>query len=88
MGKTLITFTKNAKPFLIPQTDKDIKNNIQRVRVAEEFIEEIVNVKMEDNSQSALVEYKSLLKGKTPFFVFSGLIENSSKKSNLKLDHH
>lgn len=70
-GKPLITFTEKARPYLIPQTDKDTKNNIQRVKVAEEFIEEIINVKMEDDGKSALVEYKSLLNRKTPFYVFS-----------------
>jgi hypothetical protein len=73
VGKPIITFTDKARPFLIPQTAKDKKNNIQRVRVAEEVITEIVNVKMEDDGNSALVEYKSLLKGKTPFYVVSGI---------------
>nr|WP_294899677.1 hypothetical protein [uncultured Pedobacter sp.] len=79
IGKPIITFTDKAKPYLIPQTAKDKKNNIQRVKVAQEFIIEIVNVKKEDDGKSALVKYKSLLKGKTPFFVVSGIEKEDEK---------
>nr|MBC7611331.1 hypothetical protein [Pseudopedobacter sp.] len=88
VGKPIITFTDKAKPFLIPQSAKDRKNNIQRVKVGEEFITEIVNVKMEDNGESALVEYKSLLKGKTPFFVVSGIGKSGHHKQHYKIDLH
>lgn len=73
VGKPIITFTDKARPYLIPQTAKDRKNNIQRVKVAEEVVIEIVNVKMEDDGKSALVEYKSEMNGKTPFYVVSGI---------------
>lgn len=84
VGKPLIRFTEKAKPFLIPQTDKDRKNNIQRVKVAEEFVKEILNVKMEDDGQSALVEYKSLLKGKTPFYKASEIEEEDESFKQAK----
>ncbi|HTN19762.1 MAG TPA: hypothetical protein VL125_04770 [Pelobium sp.] len=80
VGKPIITFTEKAKPYLIPQTEEDIKNNVQRVKIAEKIVEEVVNVKMEDDGNSALVEYKSLLKDKTPFYEISrigGKDENS-----------
>ncbi|TKB99171.1 hypothetical protein [Pedobacter cryophilus] len=79
VGKPIITFTDKAKPYLIPQTTEDKKNNIQRVKVAEEFIMEILNVKMDDDGKSALVEYSSLLKRKTPFYAVSGIGVNVEK---------
>lgn len=71
VDKPMIAFTDKAKPYLIPQTEEDIKNNVQRVKVAEQIVEEVVNVKMEEDGNSAFVEYKSLLKDKTPFYEIS-----------------
>ncbi|MDA9554655.1 hypothetical protein N9R54_00335 [Pelobium sp.] len=85
VGEPIITFTDKAEPYLIPQTAKDRKNNIQRVKVAEEFIEEIVDVKMDEDGNSALVEYKSLLKGKTPFYVVSGIDEKNGDNGKAAL---
>lgn len=83
VGKPLITFTEKARPYLIPQTDKDSKNNIQRVRVAEEFIEDIISIKMEEDKKTALVSYKTSKVNKTPFFIISGI--NGSGKGIKKL---
>jgi hypothetical protein len=80
VGKPMITFTEKAKPYLIPQTEEDMKNNVQRVKVASQIIEEVVNVKMEDDGNSALVEYKSLLKNKTPFYEISRIGRKNNEK--------
>ncbi len=67
---------------MIPQTEEDRKNSIQRVQVANKVIDEVLNVKLADDGKSAVVEYKSLLKDKTPFYVISridGKDENVTK---------
>lgn len=76
VGKPMVSFTEKAKPYLIPQTEEDRKNNVQRVKVAEQIVDEVVNVKMEEDGNSALVEYKSLLKDKTPFYEVSRIEGN------------
>lgn len=86
VGKPIITFTEKSKPYLIPQTEEDIKNNVQRVKAAMQFIEEVVKVKMEEDGNSAIVEYKTLLKDKTPFYVISRIVESDHTVGNIEID--
>jgi len=72
VGQPIITFTDKAKPYLIPQTAKDKKNNIQRVKVAEEFIEDDISIELEDEN-TAFVNYKTCYINKTPFYIVSGI---------------
>lgn len=68
LGKPIITFTEKAKPYLLPQTEEDLKNKVQRVKVAEEVIERIESVEMTDDGESAIVSFDVVLQNKTPFF--------------------
>lgn len=88
VGKPMVSFTEKAKPYLIPQTEEDIKNNVQRVKVADQIVDEVVNVKMEEDSTSALVEYKSLLKDKTPFYAISGIRGSGNRIKHFEIDLH
>lgn len=69
LGKPIVTFTDKAKPYLLPQTEEDIKNKVQRVKVAEEVVEEIENLEMTDDGESAIVSFDVVLQNKTPFFL-------------------
>ncbi len=70
-GKPLITFTDKAKPYLLPQTDKEDK--IQLVKIADEVLEEVTGVQILEGDKRAVVEYKTSFKNITPFSPLSRL---------------
>lgn len=88
VGQPIITFTEKAKPYLIPQTEEDRKSNIQRVRVAEKVIDEILKVELANDGKSAVVEYKSLLTDNTPFYGTSRIERNGNRIQLFKIDLH
>jgi len=73
VGKPLITFTDMAKPYLLPTSDEDHKDNIQLVKIADEDFEEITGVQLLDGEKHAVVEYKTSFKNITPFSPLSRL---------------
>ncbi len=86
VGKPIIAFTDKSKPYLIPQTEEDIKNNVQRVRIVEEVNGKILNVKLSDDGKSALVEFKILFIGQSPFNRISNISTNDSKVGRIKIN--
>jgi len=71
-GKPIVTFTDKAKPYLLPPSEKDLKDNIQLVKIADEQFEEITGVQLMDEKH-AVVEYRTSFKNITPFSVLSNL---------------
>lgn len=65
VGEPLITFTEKAQPYLIEPEGNDPK--IQRVRIANEEIVEIVNIQTADDGKSATLEYRTSFENETPF---------------------
>lgn len=66
-GKPLITFTEKGKAYLVPQTEEDKKDNIQRVKIADEAVEEVTGIQMLDGDKKAVVEYTTSYTNVTPF---------------------
>ena len=66
-GKPLVTFTEKAKPYLLPLSPKEEELDVQKVKVAEEVIEEVTGVQMLDGDKKAVVEYTTTYKNVTPF---------------------
>ncbi|MEJ6979428.1 hypothetical protein WG906_03145 [Pedobacter sp. P351] len=67
VGKPLISFTEKAQPYLLPQTDEDKKNNVQRVRIREEVLEGVSGIQTIEEGKQALVQYETSFKNSTPF---------------------
>jgi hypothetical protein len=66
-GKPLIQFTSKAQPYLLitPQVDKEL--NVQKVKLAEEALMGITNLKIQPDGKSAIAEYTTGYKNLTPF---------------------
>jgi hypothetical protein len=79
VGKPIVTFTEKAKPFLLPVTEDDKKSKIQRVKIAEEDIEEVTGIQLKDGDKQAVVEYKTSFKNITPFSKLSKVNFNSNE---------
>lgn len=73
VGKPIIAFTDMAKPYLLPTSEGDRKDNIQLVKIADEELENITGVKLLDGEKHAVVEYKTSFKNITPFSPLSRL---------------
>src|SRR5690606_21274506 len=69
VGEPLISFTEKAEEYLLPVDDK----KIQQVKVADEVIEEVTGIQMEDGGDRAIVEYKTTFTDITPFSNLSKL---------------
>lgn len=83
-GKPLITFTEKGNAYLVPQTEKDKKDNIQRVKIADQAIGEVTGIHMLDGDKKAVVEYTTSYKNVTPFAKLSK--RKLDEKENRKAD--
>lgn len=80
IGKPLISFTEKAKPFLLPVSDEDLRNSIQKVKIADETIVEITGIREDRNAGTVEVSYTTNYTNATPFAV---LVKNIDKPKNL-----
>lgn len=69
VGEPLISFTEKAEEYLLPVNDE----KIQQVKIADEVIEEVTGIQMEDGGNRAVVEYKTTFANITPFLKLSKL---------------
>ncbi|PWG78479.1 hypothetical protein [Pararcticibacter amylolyticus] len=67
MGQQQIILNDKAAPYLIPVTAEEKSRGVQRVKVAEEDISSITDIRLSDNKKEATVEYTTVFKNITPF---------------------
>jgi hypothetical protein len=66
-GKPLVTFTQKAQPYLLPTPEKDKAVHAQKVKLAEEDIIEVTNIRTNKQGNKAVVDYTTTFKNITPF---------------------
>lgn len=81
IGQPIISFTAKAEPFLLPQTDQDKSDGIQRVKIADETVEEITGVQMLEGDKTAIAHVNTSFKNVSPF---SALSKIELKKGNTR----
>jgi len=69
IGEPLIQFTVKAEPFLLPTPEKDKALDIQKVKVADEDLNDISISQDSENKNAVWVEYTAVYKNITPFSV-------------------
>ena len=67
IGRPLVQFTEKAQPFLLTTSDTAKSLDVQRVKIADEDLVAIRNIKMEADNKTAVVEYETALKNISPF---------------------
>jgi hypothetical protein len=67
LGNPLISFTEKARPFLIEQNENDLKQKVQRVKIAEEVINEIKQIEKVNDDKSYKIRFEIQKKYKSPF---------------------
>lgn len=67
VGEPLIIFTEKSLPYLINQTEEDKADRIQRVKIADEVIDQVTGIQMLEGGNRAVVEYNVSFKNISPF---------------------
>jgi hypothetical protein len=71
VGRPLISFTKKAKPYLIATSDTLKSIDVQKVKIADEVLGDITDIKFSPDKKSAVVEYTIAVLNLTPFSVLT-----------------
>jgi len=79
LSQPLITFTPKAQPFLLSTPEKDRSSKIQRVKLADEELVEVTNVRTNEAGNKAVVDYTTAFKNITPFAALTTVDFNKSK---------
>ncbi len=82
LNKPLITLTDKAQPFLLPTPEKDKALDIQKVKLADEELVEITNIRMNGDGNKAVVDYTTAFKNLTPFVALTNVDAFKKKKTN------
>lgn len=69
IGKPIIHLTDKAKPYLLPTPKDDQISQIQRIKLADEYLKEITGIKISASGKNAVVEYAVIYKNVSPFAV-------------------
>ncbi len=85
VGKPLISFTEKAKPYLLATSEKDKAIEIQKVKLADVDIAEIITTKEGEDGKTALVEYTTVYKKVSPFATLVNIDFNIPKKHTIYL---
>lgn len=87
VGQPIISFTAKADPYLLPQSNQDKSDGIQRVKIADEEVEEVTGVQMLEGDKKAIAEVKTSFKNISPFSALSKLelTKGNTRKVNFVL---
>ena len=88
VGNPLIQFTSNAKPFLLPTSQKEKDIDVQIVKIADEELMEVTSITKGDNGKTALAEYTTSYKNQTPFSSLSKIKLNEKPIRKAKFSLH
>jgi hypothetical protein len=80
VGKPLVQFTNKANPYLLSVNEKEKGLDLQRVKIAEEVIADIVITKNVNATNTLLVEFTTYYKDITPFARLLGRSTNEKRR--------
>lgn len=83
IGEPLITFTNKAKPYLLPTSEEYEKLDIQKVKIAEVDLDEIIKIHHHSDLDLTEVEYTTRLQKLTPFSVLYKMSLNEKKSQKV-----
>lgn len=80
VGKPLVIFKDKADPYLLPTSDKDRTDNIQKLKIGTEEFNKVTNVKVSADGKKAIAAYKTIWHTN----VFAALQQPLKKKEERK----
>jgi len=84
VGKPIISFTPKAEPYLLPQSDLDKSEGLQRVKLADEVIQQVTGIQLINDGEKAVVETETTFKNETPFSTLSKVDYSQRRVQKLK----
>lgn len=87
-GKPLIQFTEKAQPYLLATPSKEKTLGIQKVKLADEDIAEIISIQDDESTKTKLVEYTTTYKNVSPFAALVNRDFATIKKHKVYLSLH
>jgi len=87
-GKPLIQFTAKAQPYLLATLVKDKSLGIQKVKLADEDIAEIISIQDDEGTKTKLVEYTTTYKNISPFAILINQDLTKPKTHKVHLSLH
>jgi len=87
VSKPIIQFSGKAQPYLLSTPEKDKAINVQKVKLADEELQEVTGVKITNDGKSAVAEYTTTYKNVTPFstLVNTNFKEKDTRTANFSL---
>jgi hypothetical protein len=87
IGSPLIQFTEKAGPYLLPTPESDKSSNIQKVKIADEDLVEVTDIKTGQSGKGAVVEFTTGYKNLTPFSVLvpADFKQHQTRRANFAL---
>ena len=79
LKQPLITFTPKAQSFLLATSEKDKAIDIQKVKLADEDVVEVTNIRTNESVNKAVVDYTTTFKNVTPFVKLTTADFNKTK---------
>ncbi|MDJ1503559.1 hypothetical protein [Xanthocytophaga agilis] len=67
VGQSLIEFTNQASPYLVTLSDLDKKTSIQKVKIADEYLNQVSEIMLDEDGKKATIKYTTIYKNTTPF---------------------
>jgi hypothetical protein len=81
VGKPLISFTGKAQSYFLSTPEKDKARYIQKVKIADEDLVEVTNIRSNKAGNKAVVHYTTAFKNVTPFAAVT-TADFNKKKTN------
>ena len=88
VGNPLISFTEKAQPYLLPTPEKDRASEVQKVKLADEELTEILSIQENEANKTAVVEYTTAYKNISPFSTLVNIDFKVPKKHTIYLSLH
>lgn len=79
LGKPLIAFTAKSQAYLLATPEKDKASRIQKVKLADEDVVEVTNIRTNESRNKAVVDYSTAFKNATPFAKLTTVEFNKTK---------
>lgn len=83
-GKPIISFTPKAEHYLLPQSDLDKSEGLQRVKLADEVVQQVTGIQLINDGEKAVVETETSFKNVTPFSTLSKVDYSQKRVQKIK----
>ncbi len=78
VGKPLVEFTSKVQPYLLPTPEKEKAIHVQKVKLADEDLVEVTDIKTMEDGKQAVAEYTTAYKNVSSFSALTDINFNKT----------